>query len=756
MDCSFVAGDYAAPGPSGKALPGRNQLGALMIWLTLDESSAALYCAPPYLAQVGNTPMGRDPSSLQLTAEPASRPLARLSFSTENSRLRHFYSHLRRYTVLSRRHLFLGLFLISLAAAALRFNRSTSADEWLPITPEELKMTSEPKAPGAPAITLYRQVDRDDSQALRPHEYSYVRKKIFTEEGRKNADVEIPVIKGEWDIHSIRARTVRPDGSVIDFDGKVYEKEIVKARGIKFLAKTFTLSDVQPGSIIEYHYMTDFAEGYVFNSHWELNDELFTKRAKFTLKPYGPWALQWSWPNGLPEGAKPPVDEHSLIHMEVQDIPAFQVEDDMPPEEAVKFIVDFIYSEDGFEKDPEKFWMKRGKKMDEGAENFLNKRKAMEQAVAQIVSPSDSPEVKLRKLYEKTQSIRNTSYEMEKTEQEQKRAKEKVVENVEEIWKRGYADEFQINWLFLGLARGAGFDASAVRTSRRDDRFFQKNMMNARDLGTNAVLVKLDGKDMYLDPGAAYTPFGMLPWSVAGVDGLKLDKDGGTWVTTPNPDSSASQIIRKADLSMTSEGSLQGKLTVTFTGLEAVWRRVRERHEDEAHRKKFLEDYVKEIVPAGIEVDLTNKPDWSSSAPALLAEYSLKIPGWVSGAGRRALMPVGLFCESEKHMFEHSTRVHPIYFQYRYEKSDDVRVELPLGWQVGSLPQPVNNDAKLLVYTMKVENDKGTLHLERHLKCSLTILEQKYYGNLRNFYQSVRSADEQQIVLQPMGASSGN
>ena len=64
--------------------------------------------------------------------------------------------------------------------------------------------------------------------------------------------------------------------------------------------------------------------------------------------------------------------------------------------------------------------------------------------------------------------------------------------------------------------------------------------------------------------------------------------------------------------------------------------------------------------------------------------------------------------------------------------------------------------AKLLVYTMKAENDKGTLHLERHLKCSLTILEQKYYNALRTFYQSVRSADEQQIVLQPQGVSSGN
>ena len=276
--------------------------------------------------------------------------------------------------------------------------------------------------------------------------------------------------------------------AIVNFDGKVYEKEIVKARGIKYLAKTFTLSDVQPGCIIEYHYMIDFAEYYVFNSNWVLSDDLFSKSAKFTLKPYTEWALQWSWPNGLPEGAKPPVNEAKLIHMEAQDIPAFQVEDDMPPEAAMRFRVDFVYSEDGFEKEPEKFWKKQGKKMNDAAENFVNKRKAMEQS-------SDPPDVKLQKIYARVQKIRNTSYEIEKTEQEQKRAKEKEISNVEDVWKRGYGDGYQVTWLYLGLARAAGFDASPVRIATRDDHFFKPNIMRTGDPNTNVVLVKLNSHE---------------------------------------------------------------------------------------------------------------------------------------------------------------------------------------------------------------------------------------------------------------------
>src|SRR5258705_9390772 len=52
-----------------------------------------------------------------------------------------------------------------------------------PVSPDELKLTSEPQAPGAAAILLYRQVDRDDNGHT-SHEDTYLRIKILTEAGR--------------------------------------------------------------------------------------------------------------------------------------------------------------------------------------------------------------------------------------------------------------------------------------------------------------------------------------------------------------------------------------------------------------------------------------------------------------------------------------------------------------------------------------------------------------------------------------------
>jgi regulator of replication initiation timing len=428
----------------------------------------------------------------------------------------------------------------------------------------------------------------------------------------------------------------------------------------------------------------------------------------------------------------------------------------MPPENELKARVDFIYSDEAFERDVDKFWKNNGKRMNDQVESFVGKRKAMEEAVGQIVSPSDPPQVKLRKIYDRVQQMRNTSFELRKTEQEEKREKEKEPANVEEIWKRGYASGSGLTWLFLGLVRAAGFEAYGVWVSDRRNYFFSRQMMDRTKLDQNIVLVKVNGKDTYFDPGVAFTPFGLLEWSETGVAGLRLDKDGGTWIQSTLPQSSESRIERKAKLQLSDTGELEGKVTVTFTGLEAMSRRVEELHGDETERKRYLEEQMKENVPVGVEVELTNQPDWKSSSQPLVAEFTVKIPGWVSGAGRRALLPVGIFTATEKRIFEHANRVYPIYFEFPFEKADDVTIDLPLGWQVQSLPQPQNQDGHIVTYSLKAEKDASSLHLTRKITVDFLLIDSKYYGALRNFFQVVRTGDEEQIVLQPGTASASN
>ena len=127
---------------------------------------------------------------------------------------------------------------VGLAACVLTTVHAKAGVGFQSVSPDELKMTSEPVVPGAPAIILYRQVDRDDNIRT-PHEDNYFRIKILTEEGRKHADIEIPFVKGREDVVNVRARTIKPDGSIVKFDGKVFEKESGQGEGIEGSGEDF-------------------------------------------------------------------------------------------------------------------------------------------------------------------------------------------------------------------------------------------------------------------------------------------------------------------------------------------------------------------------------------------------------------------------------------------------------------------------------------------------------------------------------------
>jgi hypothetical protein len=232
------------------------------------------------------------------------------------------------------------LVIVSIVLCVLCFPKAKVAgDEWQPIDPADLKMTSEPKAPGAPAIYLYRQVDRKDSGRANT-ECNYVRIKILKKEGRETANVVIPYLSDNAHISNIRARTVHADGSILNFDGKVFNKMVEKTKGKKFKAKVFTCPDVQVGSIVEYHFNYDFEDGYVFSSYWAISDDLFTRKAAFSLVPYPEFAVRWDWPAGLPAGSEQPkIGPDKIVRMTATDVPAFQEEDFMPPENELRYRV---------------------------------------------------------------------------------------------------------------------------------------------------------------------------------------------------------------------------------------------------------------------------------------------------------------------------------------------------------------------------------------------------------------------------------
>jgi hypothetical protein len=641
--------------------------------------------------------------------------------------------------------------------------RPSQATDWQPISPEDLALKDNPKEPGADAMILYRELDDDASKAATSGDTleEYVRMKIFTQEGTKYGHVEIDFEKSFQDVVYITGRTIKPDGTVIKFDGQVLETTIEKSNGRKILAKTFTLPEVQPGCIIEYKYQLQGNPEWVHGHEWIVSQPTYTREAIFSYRPdTGSYSDLRPMDRIylLPAGTLPKEQANGTYLLTVHDVPAVVEEPLMPPERPIESRVTFYYQGDGpAATDPsDKYWSHYAKKWDGTLERFIDKKNVLSAEVAKIVSPSDSPEIKLRKIYARAQQIRNLNEEDLKTQKENKSENLKPNANVEDVLSRGYGNSMDIDYLFVGLARAAGFDATEIYIAPRNLELFLPTQNDADQISDEIVWVHAGSQDYYLDPGARYFPFGLLPWYETETGGIKVDKHGGTAVNTPVPASSDATTIRNTDLEVNADGSVVGTLQVDFTGQWGALMRDDNRLEDESGRTKNIGDEIRSWLPAGATFNLAKIANWDNTDQPVHVEGTLTIPSFGSGAGRRMLMPLALFQESQMSAFTKEKRSNAVYFHFPYEEIDDIKLRAPLGYKVESVPPGRNNNLGAVTYEIVATAQGDGVEVKRHLAEKSVIFSKDDYPVLRRFFGSVKANDNSQMVLQNAPSAKSN
>jgi hypothetical protein len=614
---------------------------------------------------------------------------------------------------------------------------------WLPIANEDLALKDNPASPGAQAMTLYREEWTDQSTSQSVHS-EYRRIKIFTREGAKYANVEIPYLKGFSKIEQISARTISPSGAVTVFNGETLEKTVVKARGVNLLVKAFTLPNVQAGSIIEYFYQVKLNQ--FWNVRWDLEEELFTRREKFHFKPYtgvfqtadGSTSSGTRW-LGRPLNQKRPRLENGSYELELEEVPALQSEDYVPPPLERTHWVMFIYGM----SDPEYFWQRFGQRRDEALEKFVSKKDLVRKAAEQAVSPADPPETKLRKLYARAQQIRY----LRSTEEERKKQHIEENKNVEDVLKRGYGVGWDINVLFLALARAAGFESALVWLAPRNRYLFHKELPDSDQLGAHVVWVKAGGKEWFLDPATTMAPFGFLTWEQAGTGGVKLVPNGVEFVSTPNPQPGEAVVERLASVTLNGSGDLEGTLKVSFLGHEAIYLREEAQDKDEEHKKQQLENLAAEWLPKLAKVKLDSAQGWQAPDQPLVASYSITVPAFAAVTGRRLLFPVSLFDLPRQSAFQYATRKFPVNLPFPFQCVDKLDIKAPPGYEVESVPEDRNESTSFATYALSARKDGDTLRVQRRFVLSFSYFGVDGYPAVYAFMKRTKGYDQQQAIL---------
>jgi len=607
-------------------------------------------------------------------------------------------------------------------------------------TPDELAMKNVAMAPGAQAAVLQWDHRQDDFASW---ESEYVRIKIFDRGAAKYGDVELPFIPGYSWIKDLQARTIHADGTVVPFNGKTFDKLIVKASGVKVMARTFSLPDIQPGSILEYFYVRAWNPDHLESSRWVVQREIPVLKATIWLKPYTKVYSSFFTYQGLPAGKMPTkVGDH--FELALENMPAFDDEPFSPPALAEKARVDFLYTSG--ETEPEKYWKQTGDKLTERIEDFIGNDRSVKAEAAAITANATTDEEKLKRIYDRVQKIRNLSYEPEKTEKEENREKLRDNRGAGDVLSNGYGWRSEINRLFVALARGAGFTANVVRAATRDDLFFARQIPDSSQLDTELVIVNVGGKDRFLDPGTPFAPMGVIRWQVSGSSGMKLVKKNSAFLDIPHITPAEALMTRKADLKVDGD-VVKGNVKITYTGQRALMRRLSGRNDDEAKNKKTMEDDAKSWLPEGSTVTLKSFGPLKGSDEPLVADLDVEMPNLGSFAGSRVLLPLSIFSESAKNPFSVEQRKRDMYWDYERQTDDEVVLHVPDGYNIESVPQGMTNNLQALVFKTTWSKDEHTVTFKRTFTINTLAIDRTYYPQVRSFFKRVSTGDQDNLVL---------
>jgi hypothetical protein len=670
--------------------------------------------------------------------------------------------------------------------------------QFQPVSQEELKMTSDPKAPGAAAVYLDIEDVTDDELHSRTF---YARIKVLQGTGKEVAAVEVPnlgrggtgqefltmklpyqdttmslsqpsVVSGSGaSITDFKARIIHADGTIVPLEGKTADLLKLEATEQHTLRAVVHLPGVEVGSIVEYRYVERY-EGLYTSPHWEVQRNYFVQKAHFAFMPYksfrtGPenqvgsylidrhgvalnFLLYWLQ---LPPGAALTRDGAGRFLLDVKDVAASPQDEWMPPNNSLHYGVRFYYRSDA---DAKGFWVKETKRWSKDVDRLAEPTKTIRDAVAGLVVSGDSELEKARRLYKAVQAFDNTDFSRAKS-QSSAQAVAQAAQRPDDTWTRKSGSSQDIAMLFLSMARAAGLTAWDMKVVNRDRGAFTPEYLYFDQLDDDIILIAINGKDIMLDPGQKMCPFQVVHWKHSGAGGIRESADGRSIVTSPQQPYSANTILRMGDIHVDDHGSALGTFRFVMTGQEALrWRQAALENDDTEVKKEF-DQSLATIAPQGMEAHVDRFEGLGDPESNLVAIVNMR-GSFAATAGKGLQLPC-FFFETRDHepFVDEAHRATPVDMHYGEQITEQVTYHVPANMQIEGAPQDVRIPwGEQAIFAVKTKADPHQVTIARSLARGFTLAKPEEYENLRSFYLKIALADQQSLVLAPANSTGGN
>jgi hypothetical protein len=262
----------------------------------------------------------------------------------------------------------------------------------------------------------------------------------------------------------------------------------------------------------------------------------------------------------------------------------------------------------------------------------------------------------------------------------------------------------------------------------------------------HSVVTAKNGKRyLIFDPTWDQTPFGQVEDNLQGSYGLLVEGPDSQVIQIPVMSPELNTVHRSATLQLNPDGSLKGSVSVKRFGDLAEDARMVFGHEDATKQQEYIDRTVSHDLMAasitGLKVENVAALDKD-----LTTSFDLTADHFASSVGPLLMIRPRVFGTYTLPVDRKARKI-VIDLRQTMQGTDDFDIQLPDGYAVDELPDPVKIDVSFGSYQSSTELRGKVLHYTRTFTLREVSLPPEKYPELQKFVSMIAADEDSRVVL---------
>jgi hypothetical protein len=262
----------------------------------------------------------------------------------------------------------------------------------------------------------------------------------------------------------------------------------------------------------------------------------------------------------------------------------------------------------------------------------------------------------------------------------------------------------------------------------------------------HSVVTAASGKRFLLtDPTWEYTPFGQIEDNLQGSYALLVDDAQSQAIQIPVMAPDRNRSTRTAHMKLAADGSLSGDVTERFYGDVAADWRYAFAMTDQHQKDNLLDHHVNRDLTGFILTNIKTENVLDVDKEMVLS-YTVSATSYSKNMGSLVMVRPRLM-GSDASPFDEKPRHYPVSFDETQLNQDEYDIELPPGYVVDEMPEPVKLDAGFASYESKTTVQGSTLRYSRTYTVRAIEVPAKQYDEVRRLMGAIVNDEHSNVVL---------